>query len=36
VYAEYVERYFRGSWEAAVDDWWREKVACSSEHERSS
>ncbi len=26
-YAEYVSRYFQGSWEAAVDDWWREKIA---------
>lgn len=36
VHAEYIARYYQGSWEAAVDDWWREKIACSSEQKPSS
>lgn len=26
-YARYVEQYFRGSWEEAIDRWWRERCA---------
>jgi creatinine amidohydrolase len=26
LYAEYVQQYFRGSWEDAIDDWWRENA----------
>ncbi|HEU5102033.1 MAG TPA: hypothetical protein VFU22_23585, partial [Roseiflexaceae bacterium] len=29
-YQQYVDRYFRGSWEEAILDWWGEKVRVKS------
>ena len=29
-YQQYVDRYFRGSWEEAITDWWGEKIRVQS------